>query len=142
MKQSYEDLEIYQLAKKLAIEVHKMTLDELPKFEMYEEGGQIRRSSKSTGSNIVEGFGRKKYKGEYVQFLTYSLSSCDETKYHLDILSETGSLAKSRSKYFKEKYIELGRKIYNFRETIIASSPMPPVTERKKSKSANASADL
>jgi four helix bundle protein len=60
MKQSYEDLEIYQLAKKLAIEVHKMTLDELPKFEMHEEGGQIRRSSKSTGSNIVEGFGRKK----------------------------------------------------------------------------------
>jgi hypothetical protein len=39
MKQSYEDLEVYQLAKKLAIEVHKMTLDELPKFEMYEEGG-------------------------------------------------------------------------------------------------------
>ena len=38
MKQSYEDLEIYQLAKKLAVEVHRMTLDELPKFEMYEEG--------------------------------------------------------------------------------------------------------
>ena len=119
MKQSYEDLEIYQLAKKLAIEVHKMTLDELPKFEMYEEGGQIRRSSKSTGSNIVEGFGRKKYKGEYVQFLTYSLSSCDETKYHLDILHETESLKKDRFEYFKKKYVELGRKIFNFRKAII-----------------------
>ena len=142
MSQSYEDLEIYQLAKKLAVEIHKMTLDELPKFEMYEEGGQIRRSSKSTGSNIVEGFGRKKYKGEYVQFLTYSLSSCDETKYHLDILHETESLKKDRFEYFKKKYVELGRKIYNFRETIIASSPMPPVTRRKKSKSAAASVDL
>ena len=119
MKQSYEELEIYQLAKKLAVEVHRMALDELPKFEMYEEGGQIRRSSKSVGANIVEGFGRKKYQGEYVQFLTYALASCDETKYHLDILSETDSLTKSRSKYFKEKYNELGRKIFNFRKSVI-----------------------
>jgi len=39
--QSYSDLEIYVLAKELAVRVHKMTLEELPKFEMYEEGGQI-----------------------------------------------------------------------------------------------------
>jgi four helix bundle protein len=84
-------------------------------------GGQIRRSSKSTGSNIVEGFGRKKYKGDYVQFLTYSLSSCDETKYHLDILHETESLKKDRFEYFKNKYVELGRKIFNFRKSIIDS---------------------
>jgi four helix bundle protein len=135
MKQSYEDLEIYQLAKKLAIEVHKMTLDELPKFEMHEEGGQIRRSSKSTGSNIVEGFGRKKYKGEYVQFLTYSLSSCDETKYHLDILHETESLKKDRFEYFKKKYLELGGKIFNFREAIIVSSTKPHVPGNKRVRS-------
>jgi four helix bundle protein len=94
MKQSYEDLEVYQLAKSLAIEIHSMTLDELPKFEMYEEGSQIRRSSKSIGANIVEGFGRKKYKGEYIPFLTYALASCDETKYHLEVLQGTLSLNK------------------------------------------------
>jgi len=135
MKQSYEDLEIYQLAKMLAIEIHKMTLGELPKFEMYEEGSQIRRSSKSVGANIVEGFGRKKYKGEYVQFLTYSLSSCDETKYHLDILHETESLKKDKFDYFKNKYLELGRKIYNFREAIIVSSPRPHVPGNKRVRS-------
>lgn len=37
---SYKDLEIYQLAFKLAIEVHNMTMT-LPKFELYEEGSQI-----------------------------------------------------------------------------------------------------
>jgi four helix bundle protein len=121
MKQSYEDLEIYQLAKKLAIEVHKMTLDELPKFEMYEEGSQIRRSSKSVGANIVEGFGRKKYKGEYIQFLTYALASCDETKFHLEVLQGTLSLKGDKFKYFLEKYVELGRKIFNFRKSIIDS---------------------
>ena len=39
---SYRDLEIYKESKRLAIEIHKMTMS-LPKFEMYEEGGQIRR---------------------------------------------------------------------------------------------------
>jgi hypothetical protein len=34
---SYEDSELYKLAKRLAIEIHSMTLEELPKFEMYEE---------------------------------------------------------------------------------------------------------
>lgn len=82
--QSYEDLEIYKLVKDLAIEIHNITLSKLPKFEMHEEGSQLRRSSKSIGANIVEGFGRKKYKGQYIQFLTYALASCDETKYHLE----------------------------------------------------------
>lgn len=30
---SYEDSEIYKLAKRLAVEIHKMTLEDLPKFE-------------------------------------------------------------------------------------------------------------
>jgi four helix bundle protein len=119
--QSYLDLEIYQLAKKFTVEIHRMTLDELPKFEMFEEGSQIRRSSKSIGANIVEGFGRKRYKGEYIRFLTYALASCDETKYHLDMLWESGSLGQERSQYFLEGYGNLGRKIYKFRQSIILS---------------------
>jgi len=119
--QSYLDLKIYQLAKKFAVEIHRMTLDELPKFEMFEEGSQIRRSSKSIGANIVEGFGRKRYKGEYIRFLTYALASCDETKYHLDMLWETGSLGQERSQYFLGEYGNLRRKIYKFRQYIILS---------------------
>ncbi len=117
--QSYEDLEIFQLAKQLAIAVHRMTLDELPDFEMYEEGRQIRKSAKSVASNIVEGFGRRRYKGEFVQFLTYAVASCDETKVHLDILHETRSLSKPRYEYFIAGYRELGAKLYNFRESVI-----------------------
>lgn len=116
---NYEDFEIYQLAKTLAVEIHKMALDGLPKFEMYGEASQIRRSSKSIGANIVDGFGRKKYKKENIQFLTYALASCDETKYHLEILHATESLTKDKFEYFMEKYEELGSKIYNFREAVI-----------------------
>jgi len=59
----YEDTAIYGLAKWLAVEVHDMTLTDLPKFEMYEEGSQTRRSSRSILANFVEGHGMKRYRG-------------------------------------------------------------------------------
>ncbi len=63
---SYKKLEIWERARDISIAIHKMTLTELPKFEMYEEGSQIRRSSKSVRSNIVEGYGRRRYVMEYI----------------------------------------------------------------------------
>ncbi|RLC84372.1 MAG: four helix bundle protein [Chloroflexi bacterium] len=112
----YEGTAIYQLAKRLAVEIHRMTLEELPKFEMYEEGNQIRRSSKSVVANFVEGYGMKRYKGDLVRYLTYSLSSCDETKAHLEMLHETGSLAPQRFDYFYNQYRKLGAMLYHYRE--------------------------
>ena len=56
---SYRDLEIYQIANALAIEVHAIFL-KLPMYELYEQGSQIRRSSKSINDNIAEGFGRRR----------------------------------------------------------------------------------
>lgn len=89
---SYKNLEIWKLARELSIEIHKMTLDKLPKFEMYEVGGQIRRSSKSVRSNIVEGYGRRSYIMDYIKHLIYSQASNDETIDHLETLYETKSL--------------------------------------------------
>ncbi len=89
--ESYRDLEIYHVSKRLAIEIHLMSL-QLPKFEIYEEASQIRRSSKAVTSMIVEGFARRRYKPDYVKHLVYSLAECDETIIHLDFLFETRSL--------------------------------------------------
>jgi four helix bundle protein len=84
---SYRDLEIYKIGYKLSIRVHRESL-KLSSFELYEQGGQIRRSSKSVRDTIVEGFGRRKYKADYVKFLVYSVSSCDETINHLTSIIE------------------------------------------------------
>lgn len=88
---SYRKLKIWQSAKEMSIDIHKMTM-KLPRFEFYEVGSQIRRSSKSIRSNIVEGYGRRRYKADYIRFLVYAHSSTDETRDHLDTLFETGSL--------------------------------------------------
>jgi four helix bundle protein len=115
----YEDTALYQLAKKMAVELHQLTLNELPKFEMYEQGSQIRRSSKSIVANYVEGYGRRNYPAEYIKFLTYALASCDETKAHLELLHETGSLAADRFENLYSTYRKIGAMIYNLRQAVI-----------------------
>jgi len=112
---SYKKLEIWQLANELVIQIHKMTLEELPSFEMYEEGSQVRRSSKSSKSQIVEVYGRRKYKMDFLRFLTYSISSNDETIDHLENLFNTGSLTnKKLYSELIEKANILGKKLNNF----------------------------
>jgi four helix bundle protein len=88
----YKKLKVWQLARDLTIGIHGMTLTKLPKFELYEEGSQIRRSIKSVKSNIVEGYGRRRYKQEYLRFLDFAYASLLETIDHLETLHETGSL--------------------------------------------------
>lgn len=84
---SYRDLEIYKMAYELAIKVHEVSL-RLPKYELYEQGSQVRRSTKSVKDNIVEGYGRKRYKDDFIRFLTYSQSSCDEAISQLNMISD------------------------------------------------------
>jgi four helix bundle protein len=92
-----------------------MTTQSLPKYEMYEVGSQIRRSIKSVRSNIVEGYGRRRYKRDFIRFLTYALSSCDETRDHLEVLHETGSLADNQTYTTLARSLEeLGKKLNNF----------------------------
>jgi four helix bundle protein len=47
---------------------------------------------KSIKSNIVEGYGRRRYKNDFIRFLTFAHASCDETIDHLETLYETNSL--------------------------------------------------
>src|SRR5258708_22026999 len=95
----YKDLDIYKESKRLATEVHKIRLT-LPKFELFEEGGQVRRSSKSVTSMIVGVYGRRRYKADFIKYLVYAQSGCDETIVHLHFLFETQSL---RDKEWYEK---------------------------------------
>jgi four helix bundle protein len=116
---SYKKLEIWQLARALAVDIHKMTLNDLPKFEMFEEGGQIRRSSKSVKSTIVEGYGRRDYKQDFIRFLSIAIASNDETMDHLENLFETGSLKNEvKFKDLQNRIDLLGKKINNFIQTV------------------------
>ncbi len=112
---TYKDLDIWKLAHELVIGIHAMTLNELPKFELFEEASQIRRSSKSVKSTIVEGYGRRRYKAEFIKFLVYANASLEETIDHLDTLYDTKSLTNEPLyKDLSSKAIYLSRKLNSF----------------------------
>ena len=109
---SYKDLDIYKIAFELSIKVHKLSL-ELPKFELYEQGSQVRRSSKSVKDQIAEGYGRRRYKADFIKFLFYAQASNDECCGQI----ETIIALYPKNEGWKELYEEyniLGKKINNF----------------------------
>lgn len=111
---SYKKLDIWKEARSLSIDIHELSR-KLPAFEQFEEGQQIRRSIKSVRSNIVEGYGRRTYKKEFIRFMIFALASNDETIDHLETLYETKSM--TDDELFKNLYTRLdilGRKINNF----------------------------
>lgn len=108
---SHEDLEVYQNAFDLAIRVRKESL-KLESHDRYEGGSQIRRSSQSIVNYIVEGYGRRQYKADFVKFLIYSYSSLQEAKSQSKFI-----YISTENKSWNGIYNELnklGIKLYNF----------------------------
>jgi four helix bundle protein len=85
-----------------------------PKYVLYEEGSQIRRSSKGVASTIVEGYGRRKYKNDFIKFLVYAQASCDETEVHLNFIHDSGYISNEIYDELREENDKLGKKINKF----------------------------
>ena len=118
MAKSYKDLDIYKISFDLFVSTHKFSL-QLPKYEIFELGSQLRRSSDSINSNIVEGYGRKRYQKDFINFLTYSHSSNDETINHFKKIKILYPQFDENVSILIRKYDLLGGKIYNFIEYVI-----------------------
>lgn len=113
MANSYKELEIYSTSLNLFYKVHRLSL-QLPKYELYELGSQIRRSADSVNTNIVEGYGRRRYKADFLKFLIYSHSSNDETLNHLEKLIHLYPDLLQDQLYLQKDYNNLGAKINSF----------------------------
>lgn len=81
MYKSFTDMEVWQLASNLSVEVFQLTTT-LPKSEDYGLTSQIRRSANSISANIAEGFGRKTAKDKS-NFYVFARGSVFETQNHL-----------------------------------------------------------
>lgn len=113
MKNSYRDLEIYQESLSAFYQIHSLSLL-LPKFEMYELGSQLRRSADSVTTNIAEGYGRRRYKPEFIRFLTFSHASSLETLSHLEKIMTLYPSRFNETILLKEKYEKISKRIYQF----------------------------
>lgn len=106
-----EDLEVYNKLCNLAIEVHELTLT-FPKFELYELGSQLRRSSNSAPANVAEGFGNK-HTNIYTETLGRAQGEIRETQHHLKMAYRKGYVTKEKLNCFLEEYNICGRMLTN-----------------------------
>jgi four helix bundle protein len=82
----FQDLEVWQLGKQLALLAYKLT-ERFPPGEAFGLTGQIRRAALSVPANIAEAFGRYHYM-DRVKFLLNAWGSLNELKSHFIIAEE------------------------------------------------------
>ncbi len=99
---THKDLEVWKRSIEFVSKIYLIT-GSFPKAEIYGLTSQLRRASVSIPSNIAEGAARKG-KGEFKQFLYYSLSSATEIETQLLIASNLGYL---KSEIYNELITEL-----------------------------------
>ena len=91
-------LQVWKLAHQFTLDVYKISKT-FPSSEKFGLTNQLRRSSSSVPTNIIEGQSRQ-YKKEFIQFLYIAKGSLEESNYHL-------FLAKDLKYISNEEYIKL-----------------------------------
>ena len=108
----FEDLEIWQEARKLSKEIiHIAKNTELKTDYRFKE--QIKSASGSVMDNIAEGFERNGNK-EFRQFLSISKGSAGETKSQIYRLFDNEYINKEKLDFLISEYEKLSGKINNF----------------------------
>jgi four helix bundle protein len=117
---SYKDLDVYKKLIKLHLEVNDLTMA-FPKYEMYELGSQLRRSSNSAPANIAEGWNNK-HINIYIEAVNRALGEAHETEHHLNVAFQKGHIKKEKHAYFISEYDECGRMLKGLLRALEAKS--------------------
>jgi four helix bundle protein len=104
---TYRDLEAWQCARALVVEIYRSTAS-FPREEMFGLTSQLRRAAVSVASNIAEGKGRFSDR-ELSQFLSVSRGSVFEIETQVTIALDLGFLTESQSQTLLKRCGEVGR---------------------------------
>ena len=105
--QSYEDLEVWQLAMTLAEQCYQLTAT-FPREETYGLSAQIRRAAVLIPANIAEGYGRNQT-GNFLNFLRIAQGSVRELETHLLLASRLNVVDVERATPCREVAIRVSK---------------------------------
>lgn len=105
----FEDLEIWQQAHELAIEVYKLARG-FPADERFRYTDQICRACTSIPTNVAEGTGRYG-KQDFKHFLYIARGSLEETKYLLLLGRDLGFVTQEEYNRLRDGYKSLGKRM-------------------------------
>ena len=107
---TYEDLEVFQRAYRMSLDVHRTSL-QFPKIEQF--GGladQMRRASKSICGNIAEGFGKqRRSSAEFKRYLLMAIGSADEMQVWLRYCRDLEYMDQKDSERWRDEYRQVAR---------------------------------
>ena len=110
---SFEKLEVWQLARKLAVDIYKKT-QSFPAEEKYSLVSQIRRAALSVAANISEGSTRNTAKDQ-AHFTTIAYGSLIELLNHLILSTDLGYLKENDLSQLREEIKNLSVKLSNLK---------------------------
>jgi four helix bundle protein len=105
---SFRDLIVYQKSRQLQREIFKITKS-FPREEMFSLTDQIRRSSRSIGSNISEAWAKRRYEKHFISKLTDADGEQMETQHWVETAADCEYIDQKTSAQLVEKCLEIGR---------------------------------
>ena len=112
----FEDLEIWRLARDLAMEFHRVA-DRLDKAKLFRYAEQLRAAGLSSSNNIAEGSGSL-HQNEFRQYLNIARRSTFECASMLHVFQKLEVLTDSETTLLLDRSDELSRKIVNYIKTL------------------------
>ena len=110
---SFEDLEVFQRAYRLSLEIHRQSL-KLPPIEQRVLADQLRRASKSICANVAEGYGRqKRSKAEFKRFLQLAIGSSDEMRVWVRYALDLGYIDEATWRRWRDEYQMISRMLHS-----------------------------
>ena len=106
---SFEDLEVFQRAYRVSLEIHKESL-QFPKIEQYAMADQVRRASKSICANVAEGFAKqRRSSAEYRRYLLMAIGSADEMRVWIRNCLDLDYIDDATSSRWRSEYVAIAK---------------------------------
>ena len=128
--QSYRELIVYQKSRQLQREIFKITKT-FPREEMFSLTDQIRRSSRSVGSNISEAWAKRRYEKHFISKLTDVDGEQMETQHWIETAFDCEYIDQKTSAQLVEKCLEVGRMLGGMMDKAEMFCGEPPRTLRE-----------
>ncbi len=119
---SFEDLEVFQRAYRLSLDLHRASL-RFPSVEQHGLADQIRRASKSICGNIAEGFGKqRRSRAEFKRYLLMAVGSADEMQVWLRYCSDLDYIDQETCERWRDEYRQIARMLQGLYTKVSAPS--------------------
>ena len=105
---SAKQLEVYNKAYQLAMEVFKLSND-FPPEEKYALTSQIRRSSRSIAMNLREAWAKRRYAAHFISKITDCDGENSETDTSLDFALDCGYITPEQHQHLSGLCAEIGK---------------------------------